>query len=245
MNTRNKTIILIITIFAISGCKKNSVEPLPSTNKNYIPINIGDVRQIVSLADSSTILMKVVGTRKRSDSTKVFEMEWTYGIQKPNTHYYLLKDGYFMSTNLTSDSDSVNPFKEQRLGKVTPVNSEMWKSIIGSSDSTFFIASYYKELNTLCGTFSNVYGFTLTQTVGGIIDTILTPYYAENIGYIGTDAQQMALRASYLKVANHEYGTLWPAKNVSSVGLSKRNVNNNILVQVITAYSLLGNKNFK
>ncbi len=255
MNTRNNIIALIIIVIAFSGCKKNSVEPLPSTitakttntsNAGYTPINIGDVRQIVNLADSSTILMNIVGTRKRSDSVDVFIMEWTYGTQPPDTLYYLIKDGFFTGTNITADSNSVNPFEEQRIGKVNPVNNETWQNFIGYSDSSFVIASYYKDRSTLCGTFPDVYGFTFTYRSSGIIDTILTAFYADNIGYIRTDynknAQGLTWEASYIKVANQVYGTLWPAKDLSSPGLSKRSVSNNIIVN---AYSLLGNKDVR
>jgi hypothetical protein len=242
MKTKIEILILAITVLSFYGCKRNSTEPLPVTNTTYTPLNTGDVRQLVYLTDSSTTLMKIVGTLKRRDGAEVFAMEWTYGTQRPDTQYYLIKDGFFMSTELSSGSSSINPFGEQRLGKVNPVNGETWLHTLGSSDSLFFTATYCKELRTLCGTFTNVYGFTMTEVSAGHIDTMMTPFYAENIGYIGTGSisnLRLDFSASYIKVANQEYGSLWPAK---TVGLYKRNINNKLSIQAIAAYSLLGVK---
>jgi hypothetical protein len=243
MKTRIGILILIVTVLTFCGCKKNSTEPLPVTTTTYTPLNTGDVRQLVYLADSSTTLMKVVGTLKRKDGVEVFAMEWTYGIQRPDTLYYIIKDGFFMSTELDSDSSSTNPFGEQRLGKINPVNGETWLHTLGDSDSIYVTATYYHEQRILCGTFTNVYGFTMTERSAGHIDTMMTPFYAENIGYIGTGLisnLKLDFSASYIKVANQEYGALWPAK---TVGLPKRNINYKLSFQAIAAYSLLGDKN--
>jgi hypothetical protein len=260
MKTRIEILILVITVLSFCGCKKNSTEPLPGTNSTYMSMNIGDVRQLVFLTDSSTILMKVVGTTKRTDGLDVFVVEQTYGVglfnEYPDTSYYMIKDGYYMSTNLypfdsTSNPqrpfNSTNPFAEERLGKVNPINGETWKQTLGDPDSSFFTASYYKEQHTFCGTFTNVYGFTLTEVNAGKINTILTTFYAENIGYIGTDwndDSQLNVSATYVKVANQVYGALWPTKNtVPHIHLSKRGINHKFSVRAIAAYSLLGVKN--
>ena len=250
MKTRIEILILVIAVLSFCGCKKNSTEPLPVTNSTYIPMNIGDVRQLVFLADSSTILIKVVGTTKRTDGLDVFVVEQTYGLglfyEYPDTSYFIIKDGYFMSTSLYpfdstyGYSDSTNPFGEQRLGKVNPVNGDTWIDYIKGSNTSIVTATYYKELVTFCGTFTNVYGFNF-------FDSGLTVFYAENIGYIGTDFNSLSsniqIRASYIKVANQEYGALWPTKNTRPYLLSKRNLNHKFSVQAIAMYSLLGVKN--
>ena len=190
--------------------------------------------------------MNVVGSLNRQDGAEVFAIEWTSGIQKSDTYYYMIKDGFYMATELDSDSHAPNPFWEQRLAKIHPVNGETWKHTLGSPDSIFITASYHTEMQTFCGKFSDVYGFTLIETRAGQTDTILTPFYAENIGYIGTclnsDPQTFA-STSYIKVANQEYGTLWPAKNLLPTGLAKGTIINRLRIQDLAAYSLLGVKN--
>ena len=94
-------------------------------NKSYMPLNVGDVRQIISVMDSSTLLWTVTGKTLRRDGVSVFCMEWKTGTSSRNTLYYLIKDGFFLGTELdtTSRSDidlSVNPFNEQRLAKLYP-----------------------------------------------------------------------------------------------------------------------------
>jgi hypothetical protein len=126
---------------------------------------------------------------------------------------------------------------------VNPVNGETWIHTLGAPDTTFFTAKFYKEQHTLCGTFNNVYGFTLTNMVYGNIDTILTPFYAENIGYIGTDwnnNRQPNVRASYIKVSNKEYGSLLPLKNGLSLGSSKMNNSNRLRLQFAVMFTFLG-----
>jgi hypothetical protein len=245
IKTRIEILVLIITILSFCGCRNNSTEPLPITTSNYMPLNVGDVRQLVYPADSATVLMKVIGKLSRKDGAEVFAMEWTTGIQKPDTQYYMIKDGFYTATELDSDSHAPNPFWEQRLAKLHPVNGETWKHTLGSSDSTFFTASYYQEVQTFCRKFTNVYGFILMETRAGNTDTIMTPFYAESIGFIGTGLNgdlQLFASASYIKVANQEYGSLWPAKNPRPMQLAKVNISNKLRNQTIVMYSLLGAK---
>jgi hypothetical protein len=174
------------------------------------------MRQLVYSVDSSTILMKVPYPSKRQDGTDIFAIEWTYGTQEPDTSFYLIKDGFFMATEVKAVSDSTNPFREQRLAKVNPTDGESWKHTLGNLDSTFFTAKYLKERHTYCGTFSDVFAFVLTNSNAGTTDTILTTFYAKNIGYVGTDVNKDLypdIQASYIKVGNQQFGALWPPKS--------------------------------
>lgn len=85
---------------------KCSGNPLSSEiTTSYTPLNVGDVRQLIFRGDSSTTLMSVVGKTNRSDGTEVFIEDWKYGTQAPTVSYYLVKDGYFLATELDSKLD--------------------------------------------------------------------------------------------------------------------------------------------
>ena len=235
-----KTQIFILLVFClllfIYACTKSTQ---PSQVSNYIPWNIGDARQIVYCADSSTILLRVVLTSKRQDGADIFALEWTYGTHEPDTFYYLFKDGFFLSTNLEAGVDSINPFREQRLGRVHPTDGESWKHTLGDLDSVYFTARHLNKQSTYSGIFYDVFAFVLTGQTGGRIDTILTTFYAQHIGWIGTSLNRdfrLDYSASYIKVDNLEYGSMMPAKNPSPP-MKVPSVSNK---QIIDPYFILG-----
>ncbi len=236
------TLLAFISI-VIFGCSKSPVSSgLPVSN--YMPLNEGDIRQFVFHSDSSTSLWRTLGKTKRKDGYDVFIIERTSGTENPDTSYFCLRDGYFTSTLLDTTNylglRSENPFFEQRLARLNPTNGEQWDNIIGLSDSTYFIAAHFEQKTAICGNFPDVYGFTLAYYSNGALDTIVTPFYAPNIGLIGSDIDknlQPDLSASYLKIGNIELGKLWPAKNPTQPSTnSKQDQRKNILRSIIGIY---------
>jgi hypothetical protein len=214
MSTRFLFAIAPIIIVLQLSCAEPTDPPV-EPESNYAPLNKGDIRQIVFAFDSSTFLMRVLDSRKRQDGRDVFGMEQTEGTQPPDTFYYLIKDGYYMATDLQLHQDSINPFYEQRLAKVHPVNGEIWQHFEGETYPHYLKAIFFNEIATLCATFKNVFGVMLTDSLGRV-DTILTVFYAENVGWIGSDIDndfQPDASLTYAKVADREIGKLWPAKN--------------------------------
>ena len=53
--------LLLLSILLIVGCSKNSTEPNKNIN-NYTPLNLGDIRQIINLQDSSITYYEIVDT---------------------------------------------------------------------------------------------------------------------------------------------------------------------------------------
>jgi hypothetical protein len=230
--------IALLPLLMISSCSDTITSPSTSPTVNYTPWNVGDIRQIVAAVDSTTVLINVLFTAQRQDSSEVFATSWTYGVERPDTFYYMIRNGFFISTNLKLGSDSTNPYFEQRLGKENPTEGESWKAYNNTSDSAVFTAKYFKEQSVICGVFQNVFGFILTCPHLGKIDTLLTPFYALNVGFIGTDYDRdmhLDVKASYIKVGGKEYGKLWPAK---SFGPGADILNRKKIIQ----YLLLGAK---
>jgi hypothetical protein len=237
MNHRSLfTMLPFIVVFLLS-CSEPT-EPPKSDEPNYAPLNKGDIRQIVLHLDSSTVLMRVTSPLQRHDGVEIFGMEWSDGIQQPDTTYYMIKDGYFMSTELKPGSDTINPFWEQRLAKVHPVNGEIWQIIQGDQHPNYFKAVFLNELITLGATFKNVFAFMMTSDSLARVDTFMTVFYAENIGYIGTTLNRNfkpEISATYIKVDGKEYGKLWPPKGpsirpTSSSLLNRRMLTKNFLM---------------
>lgn len=208
---------LLLSMLFVWNCPGNPLSIEMTTS--YTPLDVGDIRQLVFHGDSSTTLMSVVGKTNRSDGTEVFIEEWKYGKQSvPFVSYYLVKDGYYMATELdtTSDDDinkAINPFGEQRLAKSHPVDGETWIHTLGRYDGAFWVSESIRKLNTLCGTFDNVFAFTLFEKPGS---SILTTYYAGGVGYLGTSTSffpGLDFSCSYIKVNGKVYGHLWPAKD--------------------------------
>jgi hypothetical protein len=222
---------LLILMLIIWKCVGN---PLSSDiNMSFTPLNVGDVRQIIYYADSSTTLFSIVGKTRRSDGTEVFVEETKYGTQQALfTSYYLIKDGYFVATELdTTDRDdidkNINPFAEQRLAKSYPEDGDTWKHTLGQIDSPFLISKSIGQLHTFCGTFDNVFGFSLSD--------LLTTFYAKGIGWIGTSTAfsdvMVDFSCSYIRVDGKVFGHLWPEKDITIIPIDKQRSLNTIIAQ--------------
>ncbi|HQF43847.1 MAG TPA: hypothetical protein PK073_13140 [Ignavibacteriaceae bacterium] len=216
----SKKIILSVLIFSIYNllisCSE-SVEPTKSA-LSYVPITVGDERQIVFTEDSSTIFYEVTGTVNRSDGMEVYKYSWYYGTDTiRNIEYYGIKDGFFISTKLDTVRDSSyylpsNPYFEQKLAKLYPNNGDTWQSIPGDSSSLYFIAQDIGTQHTFAGTFNNCYGYRL--------DNIISANYSKGIGHIASTfpSYSFAYLSSYIKVNNRVYGSKMPAKDPTIVG---------------------------
>jgi len=218
-------LVLLFLSFSVYflGCSKSS-EP-ENIQGNYTPLNVGDVRQLVFLSDSSTILMTIVGKTKREDGQEVFVCWNNYGTYIGDTSYYFIKDGYYcvteLDTDLTKKYDdyeefaSSNPFGEQRLGKLYPNDGDFWKQFVGRNDSMYRYANYAGSKNMITGNFPNVFSFAVFDSSKKFADI----YFAENIGHIGTsislEGNTSEFQVSYIKVANKVIGELWPAKPIT------------------------------
>ena len=228
-------ILLLFLIMVIWKCVGNPLSSEISTS--HSPLNVGDVRQLIFRGDSSTTLMSVVGKANRSDGTEVFIEEWKHGTQPATSvYYYLVKDGYFMATELDTTlrddiNKTINAFGEQRLAKSNPEDGETWIHTVGSYDGYFWTSESIGKLSTFCGTFDNVFGFTLFDNPGS---SILITYYAKGIGYIATETAffpGLDFSCSYVRVNGREYGHLWPAKDPTFFPKDKRKFINVMLTQ--------------
>ena len=209
------TNILFFFIIILSGCSKPT-EPIQIPQASFTPLNIGDIKQYINVVDSSTLLVQVVDTLKRTDGLKVFQINWITGALSPRITFYAVRDGYFVNTLLDSVQNSTNPFNEQRIAKSNPANGDTWQDFAGDSVSSYVTAVFYQSKKTTMGTIPNVFGFLFHNKSALTTDSGLTPYYAENIGYIGTDYNndgQLDLSLTYAKVGDKIYGALWPTKN--------------------------------
>ncbi|MGE5365198.1 MAG: hypothetical protein ACM3SM_13795 [Bacteroidota bacterium] len=210
------------------GCSK-STEPEEQKSGPYASLAVGDVRQFINLADSSTILYEIIDKTHRQDGQEIFLGRWSYGTDtSKRISYYCLKDGYLMSTELTPVQDTakvkVNPFYEQRIAKIFPKDGDEWDNIVGDIYPEKFKASFIGKKITACGEFGNVYCFAL--------DEIIRVYYAENFGIIASepagasDVNFLGVSLCYLRVGGIEKGRRLPPKDHSyyfiSSSLKKR-----------------------
>lgn len=203
-------IIASLSSFIFFSCS-NSFEPEES--RAYMQLNVGDLRQIILAQDSSTILMKITGTGKRTDGLKIYFCEHIDGTSDTAAYIsnYALKDGYFISTELDTVRDiglfiKDNPYREQRLAKLYPMHGESWNHTKGDSSNGKFSAQYTEKMLVPAGEFKDVFQFHL--------DNFMTIFYAKGVGYIATYSKDNTkYMATYLKINGKEYGMLYPPKN--------------------------------
>ncbi len=185
----------------------------------YMPLNVGDIRQMVWVEDSSTVLWTITGKALRKDGIPVYCMEWKTGTSFTETYYYLNKDGYFLATELdttriTSIDPKINPFGEQRLAKLRPTDGEQFLHTPGDSDITYWITQREEPVQTLCGLFEDVYSFTLVVSLEQ--SWLLQTYYARGYGYLGTSgffSDSLDYMVTFIKVGDVTKGSLWPEKD--------------------------------
>ncbi|MEJ2536657.1 MAG: hypothetical protein P8048_06350 [Calditrichia bacterium] len=237
---KSKNVLYPLFIFLIFLSCQNFMGGMTgdkNDNQSYMPLNVGDVRQIIMLEDSSTLLMSIVGTVRRSDGRVVYAMEWKWGFFEPDTLYYLNRNGYFLGTELdTTDgyhiNSTVNPFGEQRLAKLYPEDGEIFTHTPGSSDNAFWICRKEQPLKTFCGIFSDVFSFNLYDTLN--FQPFMETFYGKGYGYLGTSAfssPEPDFLASYISVGNKTVGSIWPTKNPG--GLMKNSENRKNLSEVL------------
>jgi len=212
--------IVFLSAFFIFSCSQ-SIEPsAPVEIENlYVPLNAGDLRQVVRQYDSSTTLYRMLYNTKRQDGKNIFAFELTFGTHVPDTGYYFIDNGFFKLTNLSVGSDPSNPFDEEILAEINPKDGDRFVSTVDYPDTFFLAAKYYQFKSTICGSFNDVFGFISIFQHAGVPDTDEIEFYAKHIGYIGTFSKYLTMNydVSYLKVGNKEYGTMWPAKNLSPI----------------------------
>jgi hypothetical protein len=214
------------------NCKRNPTIP-SMENVNYVPMHVGDIRQLVDPADSSTYLLQFIGTRKRSDGQEMFVETWKRGISDIDTSYWFVREGYWIYSELDSSFNSSqnlskNPYSEQRLSLESPKEDLRWIIIPGDTTSMYMMTINLGKTRTLCDTFYQTYGMGLIYSLADTIPWMIVKY-APNIGWIGTWVYDFykqqgydAALLSYAKVGGNVIGRLWPDKNSDNLSLSKK-----------------------
>ncbi len=189
----------------------------PQKNEVYMYLNVGDTREYFSSADSSYMVFKITGKTTRPDNQPVYIGEWNSNYQLDSVGwfgYYFIKDGYFISTELdTTDRKEiadVNPFNEQKLAKLEPVDGDSWRTTLGTTDSVNFAYAFYVgKKTTPASTFGNVFKYRISN----VIET----YYARGIGHIGAqpiDSNSGSVFVTYVNVNGIELGKFVPINNL-------------------------------
>lgn len=243
-----KTFLISIILLGILGCE-NSTEPIDENDLNaYMSLHIGDIRQFhmpYSSFDTIYTLTKVTGKTFRSDGTEVFITEWyTYNLNNENKYltYDFIRDGYYITTKLDSTKTYTypgNPYDEQKLAKINPIENETWLQIEGyynpDSSQYYLTAKHLDYYETPAGKFKDVFCFINTRGEPNTEGS--KTYYAKYYGYLGiafTDDIRDLFIVNYLKINGKEVGNY--------IDMSKFNKNNNIPEKLNPPYRLFGIK---
>ncbi len=247
-------IFLIIFFFFQYLIKCTSTTTYPDSN-SYTPLSVGDMTQIIFTQDSSTTLFSIIDKIKRKDGKEVFIGTFKYGTQEPDTSYYAISNGYFISTLLDTVSDDsmmkkINPFLEQRLAKSFPEQGDTWLHTIGNPDSVYWIAEKEELFNTFWGEVDDVFRFELYEK--NAVNPFLKTYYGINMGWIGSklsyfDFPDLDCICSYKKVSGKVYGELWPEKTItwSEIPSEQNRIKKIIRISFINNINILGNTSHK
>jgi hypothetical protein len=222
-------ILFLDLLLLVIHCDKDSPTNPSADHDSYTPLHSGDVTQLISVRDSSTVLLEIGGQVKRSDGLTVFEQLLTSGTDPADTSYTYTDGEFLIDTNLepvnqNSELISVNPFQEQRLAKSFPHENDTWSHTVGDSDSMVFVARKEEKIHTLWDDIEG-FAFDLYDSTGVRMMSI---YYAKRLGWIGTATSQFRTDlyiCSYKKIGSKEWGELRPAKNADGWVLAKKGQN--------------------
>jgi len=242
---------IILFLFFCQNPKVNNTTP----QFTYTPLHTGDIRQLINIADSSTILITIAGSKVRTDGQEMFIEIQKYGIGSSeysfDTSYCFLRDGFIIYTTIDTGKDSTgaynnsNPFGEQRSALEKPIEGFKWYPI-QDGYSHFRSTRYAGIYQTLAGQFDSVFAYDNWWYVDTTMEIILCTYYARNVGWIGSewvnekiDPQKTIIKLAYAKIGSDTYGNLFPDRDPVIGSMAKkfnRNrmiFNSNLMGQVL------------
>jgi len=118
-------------------------------SQSYMPIRVGDIRQLIFTADSSTLLTEVTGQAKREDGELTFRVETKIGANSITfVDYYLINDGFFIYTDLDTTDRNVEEFLKTLNDPIFPSNTQFSRLLqedTGQSVEMLNFLKYYES----------------------------------------------------------------------------------------------------
>lgn len=203
--------LFIFSLYTLNGCT-STTEPA-GVKDGYVILKAGTVKQFYNYSDSTYTNEKIYGIVTREDGQEVYILG--HNNSSPYSHllgysYCFIRNDYYYFTQLVKDVNSVNPFREYRLGKVYPNDGDSWYSDEDTQnpERNYFTAHYIGQMKVPAGTFQNVYDF---QYYDPTIEDTLHAYYAEGIGSIGSIHRHNKIFLNYALIGDRSYGKQIPA----------------------------------
>lgn len=210
-------IIFMFFLMTLNSCDKSPTEiNYYNEYKPYMTLKIGDIRQYFSSSDNFYLQWKITDTTYRSDGLKVFVIEeliFNSSITFKTVHYNYTNNEYFIETQLDTIFDPKinieNPFLEERLAKIYPLDNQVFIRNIGSleTEKVYFKINLLDSLETPIAKFKNVAKYIQfdADSLNGIY-----VYYAPEIGHIGStllrENSSSEVFIKYIKVNDFELG---------------------------------------
>ncbi len=198
MNT--KKLLLLAAILYLVSCNVNQPQLQEYT---YVPLHVGDMRQLMHEQDSFVDNYAIIGKTFRKDGREVFIEVNTYGMYS-DTSYLFLQDGFCNFTAIDT------PFMELKNCQEKPADGYSWYTY---GQRFYYSYSYVNNYKTFAGEFSET--FLLERSD---YELFLRNYYGKNIGVIGaefidsTGRTESRFLLSYAKIDGKEYGHLLPPR---------------------------------
>jgi hypothetical protein len=225
---------LILFLFYCQNPKINNA----TSQFTYIPLHAGDIRQMINIADSSTILITIAGSKVRTDGQEVFIEIQKYGIGSTqssfDTSYCFLRAGFLIYTEIDTVKDSTgvykvsNLFQEQQSALEKPSEGFKWYPV-QDEHTRFCSVRFAGNYQTLTSQFNDVFVYDNWWYVDTTMEVVLCTYYARNVGLIGSewinekvDPQKTIIRLTYAKIGSDTYGNLVTERDPTIGSMAKK-----------------------
>lgn len=216
MPNKNILISIVILLLYLVGCD-STTEPLPIKPEPYVSLHIGDIRQYTD-NNGLFVQSRIVDTTRRIDGQKVFVFEESQVSSDEifkGTLYFYLDETFFIQTELDTvrspQVNYLNPFSEQRVAKLYPIDKNYFLRNKGaaSSQEIFFLTSIIDSIKTIYKTFKNVAEYNIISLYESLRGA---SYYAQGYGHIGSlfinNNDTLKIFSTYIKVSGKELGEL-------------------------------------
>ncbi len=212
---------MLLLFISLSCCSKKHDKVTPFY---AIPLQIGNELQVAFFIDQNVYAIhSIIDTVFRTDGEKVYQGLFKYYDGYSEFDYLYYKDGYLIGTLLDTlyDSESPsgiaipdNPFFECKLAKIDPMDGDRWDHLSGLKaddyGATYMLAKRMDHFDTFFCRMNDVFRYDLYDMLQD--PYIMSVYYANQMGYIGTSAfdsyynDTLTMAITYTRINGKEYG---------------------------------------
>ena len=219
--------LFFLFLLAMWSCDFSTSPDNVTQDAPFMSLHVGDIREYYDSLDNSYFKWEILNTTNRTDGLEVFTIEESfetiYGIFT-NISYYFIRNGNLFRSNLDTANNpalkNINPFYEQKLAKLYPMEGDHFLITEGVPDSNrlYMHVHFLDSISTPIRTFFDIAEYTQIDSNSTSEQKV---FYTKEYGHLGTkiknNSREGYILLNYLKLDGKEIGTFVPFDSTSNV----------------------------